>query len=160
MQNTFTLSKGPPSYHFITACPLLGIYPRKMKIYVHTKISTQMNIICKWTLFITVPKQKQPNCASSGWWINKLCCIYTMDCSTPGHPVHHQYVEIIQTHDHLVGDAIQPYYPLLSLSPYAFKLSKNRGFFKWVSPLHQVAKVLEFQLHHQSFQRILRTDFF
>ena len=33
-----------------------------------------------------------------------------------------------------------------------------QGLFKWVSSLHQVAKVLEFQLQHQSFQWILRTD--
>ena len=34
------------------------------------------------------------------------------------------------------------------------------SLFKWVSSLHQVAKVLEFQLQHQSFQWIFRTDFF
>ena len=45
------------------------------------QVSTRMNIICKWTLFITVPKQKQPNCASSDWWMSKLCCIYTVDYS-------------------------------------------------------------------------------
>ena len=33
------------------------------------------------------------------------------------------------------------------------------GSFKWVSSFHQVAKVLEFQLQHQSFQWIFRTDF-
>ena len=32
------------------------------------------------------------------------------------------------------------------------------GSFKWVSSLHQVAKVLEFQLQHQSFQWTPRTD--
>ena len=33
------------------------------------------------------------------------------------------------------------------------------GSFKWVGSSHQVAKVLEFQLQHQSFQWIFRTDF-
>ena len=33
------------------------------------------------------------------------------------------------------------------------------GSFQWVSSSHQVAKVLELQLHHQSFQWIFRTVF-
>ena len=82
----------------------------------------------------------------------------TMDCSTPGLPVHHQLLELTQTHVHRVGDAIQPSHPLLSSSPPAFNLSQHRGLFHWVSSLHQMAKVLEFQLQHQSFQWIFRTD--
>ena len=82
-----------------------------------------------------------------------------MDCSMPGFPVHHQLQELIQTHVHRVSDAIQPSHPLLPPSPFAFNLSHHKGFFKWVSSSHQVAKVLELQLHHQSFQRIFRTDF-
>ena len=58
-----------------------------------------------------------------------------------------------------VGDAIQPSHPLLSPSPPALNLSKPQSLFKWVSSLHQVAKVLEFQLLHQSFQWIFRIDF-
>ena len=54
---------------------------------------------------------------------------------------------------------IQPSHPLSSPSPSAFNLSQHQGFFKWVRSSHQVAKVLEFQLQHQSFQWILRTDF-
>ena len=69
-----------------------------------------------------------------------------MDCCTPGFPVHHQLLESIQTHFHWVGDAIQLSHPLLSPSPAAFNLSQHQGLFKWVSSLHQVAKVLEFQL--------------
>ena len=41
----------------------------------------------------------------------------SMDCSTPGFPVHHQIPEHAQTHVHQVGDAIQPSHPLLSPSP-------------------------------------------
>ena len=44
-------------------------------------------------------------------------------------------------------------------SSHAFSLSQHQGLFKWVSSSHQVAKVLELQLQHQSFQRIFRTDF-
>ena len=80
-----------------------------------------------------------------------------MDC-TPGLPVHHQFPEFTQTHVHWIGDAIQPSHPLSSPSPPAFNLSQHQGLFKWVSSLHQVAEVLEFQLQHQSFQRTLRTD--
>ena len=47
---------------------------------------------------------------------------------------------------HRVGDAIQPSHPLSSPSPPALNLSQRQGLFKWVSSLHQVAKVLEFQL--------------
>ena len=60
---------------------------------------------------------------------------------------------------HWVSDAIQPSYPLLSLSPPAFDLSQHQGLFQWVSASHQVTKVLELQLQHQSFQWIFRTDF-
>ena len=75
-----------------------------------------------------------------------------MDWSTPGFPVHHQLQEPSQTYVHCAGDAIQPSHPPLSPSPPAFNLSQHQGLFKWVSSLHQVAKVLEFQLQHQSFQ--------
>ena len=47
----------------------------------------------------------------------------------------------------------------VSPPPPAFNVSQHQGLFKWVSSLHQVAKILEFQLQHQSFQWILRTDF-
>ena len=74
-----------------------------------------------------------------------------MNRSTPGLPVHHQLPGFIQTHVHWVGDAIQPSHPLSSPSPPALSLSQHQGLFKGVSSLHQVAKVLEFQLQHQSF---------
>ena len=76
-----------------------------------------------------------------------------------GFPVHHQLPEFTKTHVHWVGDAIQPSHPLSSPSPLALNLSQHQGLFQWVSSLHQVAKVLEFQLQHQSFQWIFRTDF-
>ena len=82
-----------------------------------------------------------------------------VNCSTPGLPVHHQFPEFTQTHVHWVSDAIQPSYPLSSPSPPVLNISQHQGLFKWVSSSHQVAKVLEFQLQHQSFQWIFRTDF-
>ena len=73
-------------------------------------------------------------------------------------PVHHQLSEFTQTHVHWVGDAIQPSHPLSSPSPPTFNFSQHQGLFKWVSSSYQVAKVLEFQLQHQSFQWTPRTD--
>ena len=78
-----------------------------------------------------------------------------MDCSMPNFHVHHQLLKLTQTHVHQVGDAIQSSHPLLSPSP-AFSLSQLQGLFQWVSSLNQVAKILEFQLQHQSFQWIFR----
>ena len=77
-----------------------------------------------------------------------------MNCSTPGLSVHLQLPEFTQTYVHWVCDAIQPSHPLSSPSPPAFNLSQHQGLFQWVSSSHQVAKVLEFQLQHQSFQWI------
>ena len=75
-----------------------------------------------------------------------------MDCSTPDLPVYHWLLEFTQIHVHWVGDAIQPSHPLSSTSPPTFNLSQHQGLCRWVSSSHQVAKVLEFQLQHQSFQ--------
>jgi len=75
-----------------------------------------------------------------------------MDYSMPGLPVRHQLLELTQTHVHQVGDAIQPSHPLSSPSPPAFNLSQHQSLFQRVSSLHQVAKVLAFQLQYQSFQ--------
>ena len=89
-----------------------------------------------------------------------------MDCSTPGFPVHHlelapgacswsllklMSIELVMPSNHLIFCG-----PLL-LPPSIFP--SIRVFFQWVSSLHHVAKVLEFQLQHQSFQWIFRTDF-
>ena len=82
-----------------------------------------------------------------------------MDWSRPGFPVFHQPLELAQTHVHRAGDAIQPSHPLSSPSPPAFNRSQHQGLFHWVSSLHQVAKILELQLQHQSCKWIFRTDF-
>ena len=77
--------------------------------------------------------------------------------STPGLPVHHKLPESIQTYAHRVGDAIQPSHPLSSPSSPAPNPSQHQGVFQWVNSSHEVAKVLEFQLQHQSFQWTPRT---
>ena len=72
-----------------------------------------------------------------------------MDCSTLGFPVLHHLPRFAQIH--VRGDAIKPSHPLSSPSPPAFNLSQHQRLFQWVGSLHQVARVLEFQLQHQSF---------
>ena len=79
-------------------------------------------------------------------------------CSMPRLPVYYQLPEFTQAHVHRVGDAIQSSHPLSSPSPSALNPSQHQGLFQWVSPSHQMAKVLEFQLQHQSFQWTLGTD--
>ena len=81
-----------------------------------------------------------------------------MDFSRPGFPVHHQFLEIAQTHVHWDSDAIRPSHPVSPPSPPAYNMSQHQGLFQWVSSSHQVAKILEFQLQHQSFQWMFRTD--
>ena len=74
-------------------------------------------------------------------------------------PVLHHLLELAQTHDHWVRDAIQPSHPLLSPSPPALNLPQHQGLSQWVGSSHQVAKVLELQLQYQSFQWIFRVVF-
>ena len=81
-----------------------------------------------------------------------------MDCGTPGLPVPCHLSEFSQVHVHWISDDIQPTHPLLLSSP-AFNLSQHWGLFQWVDFSHQVAKVFEVQLQHQSFQRVFMVDF-
>ena len=126
--------------------PLLGILLHKStKIHIRTP----HRIISKSKILESCLSSVAQSCLT-------LC--NPMDCSTPGLPVHRQLLELAQTHVHRVSDAIQPSHLLLSPSPPAFNLSQHQGFFQWVSSSHQVAKALELQLQHQSFQWIFRTD--
>ena len=80
-----------------------------------------------------------------------LTLCHPMDCRMPGLPVLHYLLEFVQTHVHWVGDAIQPFHPLLYPSPPAVDFSQHQGLFKWVDSFHQAAKVLAFYLQHHSF---------
>ena len=92
--------------------------------------------------------------------VAQLCPILCdpMDCSTaglqPGFPVLHYLPEFAQTHVHWVGNAISPSHLQLPSSPFVLNLSQHQGLFQWVGSLHQVAKVLELQLQHQSLMNI------
>ena len=94
-------------------------------------------------------------------WVTKsyVTLFNPVDYSTPGCPVLQYFLELAQIHIHSVSDAIQPPHPLSSPSPPAFSLSQHQGLFQWVGSSHQMAKVLELQLQHQSFQWIFRVDF-
>ena len=81
-----------------------------------------------------------------------------MNRSTPGLPVHHQLPEFTQTHVRRVSYVIQPSHPLLPPPPPALNPSQYQSLFQWVNSSHEVAKVLEFQLQHHSFQRNPRAD--
>ena len=120
------------------------------------------HILFWWLLWCRAPTLGPPGCSSSGFQASvssvaqscpTLC--NPMDYSTPGLPVHHQLPEF--THPCPLSRWCHP--TISSPSPPTFNLSQHQGLFKWVSSLHQVAKVLEFQLQHQSFQWIIRTDF-
>ena len=83
-----------------------------------------------------------------------------MNRSTPGLPVHHQLSEFTQIHAHRVGNAFQPSHLLSSPSPLAPNPSQHQGLYQGVNSSNEVARVLEFQLQHQSFQRTPMTDLF
>ena len=75
-----------------------------------------------------------------------------VDYSTPDFPVLHYLLEFAHTHVHRVSDAIQPSHALLPPSSPVFNLPQHQGLFQQASNSHRVAKVLELQLQHQSFQ--------
>ena len=100
-------------------------------------------------------------CKGSGCLVTQSCLTLCdpMDHSTTGFTVLHCLPEFAQTHVCWVGDAVQPSHPLSPASTPALNFPPNQGLFQWVGSLHQVAKVLELKLQHQSFQWIFRTDF-
>ena len=144
-----------PSSHLILCHPLLHL--PSIRVF-----SNELALHIRWPKYWSFSFSISPSNESVHFssvaqsWLT-LCD--PMDCSTPSLPVHHQLSELTQTHIRWASDAIQPSHPLLSPSPPAFNLSQHQGLFKWVSSLHQVAIVLEFQLQHQSFWWIFRTNF-
>ena len=122
----------------------------KIPVYIHTSIGRRYSLY--FPIQFSSVAQSCPTFCDS------------MDCRILGDPVHHQLLELTQTHVHWVGDTIQLSHPLLTPSPPAFSLSQHRGLFKSVSSLQQVLhqvlhQVLELQLQYHSCQWIFRTDF-
>ena len=155
-------------HHYCTSSPLSTDHLRDQQAWHHScahcclqySISgQQICIIWFWSLY------KELSCCH-------YCCLCVCsvsksyltlcnpkDSSTPDFPVIHYFPEFAQTHVHWINDAIQPSHPLSPPSPPALSLSQHQGLFQWVSSSHHVAKVLELQLQHQSFQWIFRVDF-
>ena len=129
-----------------------SFYKRDVKTYINT---VNCHNIFRRLVWISWCRSSQ-SVSSVAQSCLTLC--NPMNRSTPGLPVHHQLPESTQTHVHRVCDTIQPSHPLLSPSPPAPNPSQHQGLFQWVNSLHEVAKVLEFQLQHQSFQWSPRTD--
>ena len=88
-----------------------------------------------------------------------LCCCCSVECdSLKPHDLYYARLpcpslspRVCSTHAHWVSNAIQPSHPLAPSSPPTFNLSQHQGLSQWVGSSHQVAKVLELQLQHQSF---------
>ena len=151
---------------------IITSYQEGMQILKHTHTYVQIHThICMYKGIISFKLDKTHRikifdlvniyvllfCCSFAQWCPTFCDL--MDYSTSGIPVLHHHPQLAQIHVHWLGDAIQPSHPLSSPSPPTFNLVQHPGLFKWVSSSHQVSKVLEFQLQHQSFQWIFRTDF-
>ena len=132
--------------HLWPIIPLLGIYPREMKLYIHkNKLYVNIYNRCihnRKNLEITqYPSSVIPLC--NGISSVQFSCsvvsdsFWPMNHSTPGLSVHHQLLESTKTYVHWVGDAIQPSPPLSSPSPPVLNLSQHQDLFKWVSSSHQ-----------------------
>ena len=144
------ISRGaPPSgghisnYLTLVKCPFMAVPTRDM----HKNSKGQRNLVSDWSNLNSVqfsrsvmsnslwphePQHARPPCKSSTAGVHPNPCPSSRWC----HPT--------------ISSSVSP-------SP-VFNSSQHQGLFKWVSSSHQVAKVLEFQLQHQSFQWIPRTD--
>ena len=131
------------SNHLILCCPLL-LMP---SIFLNLRVSSNESVLgIRWPKYWSFSFSISSVQFNSGSQSCPTLCD-SMNCSTPGRPVHHQLPDFTQTHIHRVGDAIQPS-SVVPFSSYPQSLPASGSF-----PVsHQVAKVLEFQPQHQSFQ--------
>ena len=114
--------------------------------------------LCQHTIVLPMGRMLKYCCCCSIIKSYPTLC-HPMDYSMPGFPVLHYLLEFAQTHVHWADGAIQSSHHLSPPSPPAFSLSQHQGLSQWISSLHQVTKVLELQLQHQSFQWIFRVGF-
>ena len=129
------------SHHLLAICLFYSSHVSRWEVVFHC----DFNLVIMLNILLHASVQFSPVAQSCP----TLCD--PMNHCTPGLLVHHQLPEFTQTHAHRVRDAIQPSHPLSFPSP-APNPSQHQGLFQWVNSLHKVAKVLEFQLQHQSFQ--------
>ena len=139
-----------PSNHLILCCPLFLPYFRLFFVtttisYTHLEVIHSIFIpLLIFMEFIAYSVQFSCSVMSDSLW--------PLESQHTRPPCPSPTPEFTQIHVHWVGDAIEPSHPLSSASPPDLNLSQHQSLFQWVSSLHQVAKVLEFQLQHQSFQ--------
>ena len=171
-KETGSSSKIYTGSYMIHSCIPRHISKRKEKAYVHQNVwpLKMYKWMIKAVLFIIAKKWKKMEISVNRWkdthqsssvqllthvwlFVNPWIASHQASLSI------HQLPGFTQTHAHWVNDAIQPSHPLSSPSPPTFNLSQHQGLFHWISSSHQVARVLEFQLQHLSFQWIFRTDF-
>ena len=162
-----------PSSHLILWCSLL-LLP---SIFPSTRDFSNVLAICiRWPNIRASASGSVFPMNVHGWFLLGLigliflqlcCCSVTQSCltlcdpmdyTTPGLPVPHPLHKFSQVNIHCIGDAIQPSHPLMLSSPSALNLSLHQGLFQRVGCSHQMTKILEFQLQHQSCQWIFRAD--
>ena len=139
------------------------LYYTLLMYWVYCLLYTPWNIGQRFMFYKNSEKELDTEYSSVQFQFSSItqsCLILCdpMDCSIPGFLVLHWISEFAQIHVHWVSDYIQPSHPLLPPSPSALNLSQHQGFF-WIGSSHQVVKILELQLQHQSFQLIFRVDF-
>ena len=155
----------------VKVCCLGSPLPRPSQCYITCPASQTGNAL---DLCCLLPPGQRPLTWHMAWkgrltlgWLTLCHCLVAklcptlcdpVTCSTPSFAALHYLPELTQTHVHWASDAIQPSHSLSTPSP-ALNLPQQQGLFQWVSSLHQVARVLELQLQHQSFQGICRVDF-
>ena len=130
----------------------MGKDPRSLEVHINHQAALEAHLQEAGNPLVSIVEDIQ----TSANWISsvqfssvaQLCPTLCdpMNCITPGLHVHHQLLELTQTHVHRVGDAIEPSHPLSSPCPPAPNPSQHQSLFQWVNSSHEVAKVLEFQL--------------
>ena len=139
------------SKHYLV---VLGFHPIWMYWNSVLTLTTQNCLAISFTCRSHIPLSLYVSCCCS---VAKSCLtLYgPMVCSTLGFPVLYYFLEFTQTHVQWVSDAIQPSHPLSPPSPPVLSPSQHQSLlFQWVDSLYKVAKVLERQIQHESFQWI------
>ena len=148
-------------FQMIYSCSIYWCLLHLKKIKCKLLPSCPLEIFLCKNRFLSNPPSKRSTKRSSQFSSVAQSCPTLCDLlnhSPPGLPVQHQLPEFTKTHVHRVSDAIQPSYPLTSPSLPARNPSQHQGLFQWVNSSHEVAKLLTFQLYHQSFKWTPRPD--
>ena len=114
--------------------------------FIRIKYLSKNALVIFIVQFSSVQSLSRDQLFATPWTAARQASLSITNSRSPPKPMS---IESVMPSNHLI---------LSSPSP-AFNLSQHQGLFQWVSSLHQVAKVLEFQLQHKSFQWIFRTDF-